>query len=351
MINPLSFPDIPKDRIAQTPAVPRDSARLMIVDRKAGTWRHAAFRDIASVMQPGDVVVVNEAKVFPARLFGRKETGGKVQLLLLAPLGPEKDGMARWASLVSPLPKENTRVIFEGGLEARVVAKREEGEWEVLFSRSPQAEIERLGRMPLPPYIRRPAESDDFDKLDREYYQTVFAREQDEKTKCVAAPTAGLHFTEDLLDRIRAKGVKIAPVRLNVGWGTFKPLQSEDYAQHRMLKEEYLLPEETSRIINQAKAEFHRIWAVGTTAVRVIETGTGPLDRVYPAFGFTNLYIAPGYRFRVVSGLVTNFHLPDHTPLLLTAAFAGTDLLRRAYEEALREGYRFFSYGDAMAIL
>jgi S-adenosylmethionine:tRNA ribosyltransferase-isomerase len=275
----------------------------------------------------------------------------------------------RWTSLLTPAQKPGARLLLED-IEITVERKREDAEYELAFSRPlTDADLDRLGRMPLPPYIRRsPDDAPEVESRDREYYQTVFSavpgqvfpsplvRGEGEGKPffppgAVAAPTAGLHFTPDLLDRIADSGVEVRRVRLNVGWGTFRPMSSDDYSKHRMMAEGYFIPAETAEAVNRAKSEKKRVWAVGTTAVRALE-GSVDLDGRVPAGpGATDVFIHPGCKFRVVDVLVTNFHLRRHTPLLLAEAFAGGELLKRAYEEAIRERYRFFSYGDAMLIV
>jgi S-adenosylmethionine:tRNA ribosyltransferase-isomerase len=299
---------------------------------------------------------LNDVRVFPARLLARKPTGGRVRLLLL-----ERDGSgSRWTSLLTPAQKPGARLRLED-LDITVERKREDAEYELAFSRPlTEGDLGRLGRMPLPPYIHRsPDDAPEVESRDREYYQTVFSS-PDDRTPfpkkeyaapgAVAAPTAGLHFTPGLLDRIAARGADVRRVRLNVGWGTFRPMKSDDPAEHRMMSEDYFIPPETADAVNRAKAEKRRVWAVGTTAVRALE-GSAAEGRVKPGAGATDIFIRPGCAFRAVDVLVTNFHLRRHTPLLLAAAFAGEDVLRRAYEEAIRERYRFFSYGDAMLIV
>ncbi|MGQ0644629.1 MAG: tRNA preQ1(34) S-adenosylmethionine ribosyltransferase-isomerase QueA [Elusimicrobiota bacterium] len=353
------FPDVPPDLIPQAPLEKRDEAKLMVLDRRGGDVRHAVFRELDGLLSPGDALILNDVKVFPARLEGRKTSGGRVRLLLLKCLGPA-DGGEKWASLLTPPLRIGSTITLADGLQARVEGVQRTGEFELVFSRPISGDLERLGRMPLPPYIRRqPDDPADIENMDRSFYQTVFARDPAAPETAdkpwtpgaVAAPTAGLHFTEELLARLRAKGVEVATLRLNVGWGTFRPLRDDDYRIHKMLPEEYEIPESAARAVNRARAEGRRVWAVGTTVVRTLESAVDKKGVLRASSGQTALYIYPGYKFRAVDALVTNFHLPRHTPLLLAAAFAGVRPLRRAYEIALAENYRFFSYGDAMAIL
>jgi S-adenosylmethionine:tRNA ribosyltransferase-isomerase len=352
-----TFPEPPEELIAQEPRIERDAARLMVLDRGEGSIRNRLFRDLPGYFRSGDVLVLNDVRVFPARLVARKPTGGRVRLLLL---GRDEAG-DRWTSLLTPAQKPGARLLV-GDFEITVERKREDAEYELAFSRPlTDVDLDRLGRMPLPPYIRRrPDDAPEVETLDREFYQTVFSSPAGRAPAtdkifsapgAVAAPTAGLHFTSELLDRIAAQGADVRRVRLDVGWGTFRPMASDDYSKHRMMAEGYFIPAETAEAVNRAKSEKRRVWAVGTTAVRALE-GSVDLDGRVPAGpGATDVFIHPGCKFRVVDVLVTNFHLRRHTPLLLAAAFAGGEFLKRAYEEAIRERYRFFSYGDAMLIV
>lgn len=351
----LGFPDIPEDLIAQSPMEERDQARLMVLDRATGSFRHEVFHQLEDLISSGDALVLNDVKVFPARLFGRKETGGQVKILLLKCLGAS-DGAERWVCLLTPSLPMGKKVLLADNIVAEVEAQEPLGEYRVRFSRSIQNDLTRLGKMPLPPYIRRES-SDSRYESDEHFYQTVYATEEKpyapEKAwtpGAVAAPTAGLHFTEAMLDRLRAKGVKVVRVTLKVGWGTFRPIRGDDFRQHQMLPEEFTVTEEAAQTMNAARAK-NKLWAVGTTVVRTLETLSDENGTIKAGRGETALYIYPGYKFKAVDKLVTNFHLPGHTPLLLAAAFAGTEKLRPAYEEAIREKYRFFSYGDAMAVI
>jgi S-adenosylmethionine:tRNA ribosyltransferase-isomerase len=369
-VDGVDFPAVPEELIAQSPLERRDDARLLVVDRAAGSLRHDVFRSVETLFRPGDVLVLNDTCVFPARLTGRKPTGGRVKVLLLG----RADGEAeRWLALLTPSLRPGAWVAFDGGLAATVAGARESGEFELDFDRPVAPLLPALGRMPLPPYIRRPdAESAKWEPIDRVYYQTVYSEPSalfhstadpaagrsaplsgngTKSPGSVAAPTAGLHFTAELLDRIRARGVVVAPLRLDVGWGTFRPVRAADYRDHRMLPEPFRVPAETAAAVNAARAAGRRVWAVGTTAVRALESAAGADGAVAAGPGSASIYIHPGHRFRAVDALITNLHLPGHTPLLLAAAFAGAPLLRRAYDEALRERYRFFSYGDAMLLL
>lgn len=334
------FPEIPADRIAQSPAPQRDASRLMTLSRTTGTIAHRRFTDLPGLLSPGDVLVVNDVRVFPARLFGRKPTGGRVQALLLR---PRAAGDRLWASLLTPSLKPGAQVSFDHGMDGKVLRNLESGEYELEFSEPVTPYAEKFGQVPLPPYIRKGRTVDD----DKSRYQTVYAQ----AGLAVAAPTAGLHFTPALLVAVRAAGVTVARLRLDVGWGTFKPVKDDDYRRHRMLPESFELPSDTADAVNRALGAGRRVWAVGTTVTRALESCAEPSGEVRARAGETDLFITPGFPFRVVGGLITNFHIPGYTPLLLAAAFAGTARLRAAYEAALENGYRFYSYGDSMAIL
>jgi S-adenosylmethionine:tRNA ribosyltransferase-isomerase len=358
----MGFPEIPGSSIAQTPLVERDRAKLMVLNRKDGRLSHRSFFNLVDYLVPGDVLVLNDVKVLPARLSGTKPTGGRVTVLLLARF-PE-EGQDRWTALVTPRPRPGADIFFSDDLRAHVVGERPEGEWELVFSKPIIPDLDRWGRMPLPPYIKR---SPGGNSADRDAYQTVYSVdkifEPSEKDPthpssagpvpwgAVAAPTAGLHFTPELLETIRHKGVTIALITLWVGWGTFRPISTEDYRAHRMLPEPFRVPAETAEAVRATRAAGKKVWAVGTTAVRALESAADPSGTLQSGTGVATLYITPGYCFRAIDCLVTNFHMPGHTPLVLTAAFAGQDPLRHAYEEAIANNYRFLSYGDAMAIM
>jgi len=349
------FPEVPEDLIAQSPSLRRDAARLLVLRRKDGGIEHRVFSDVPDYFSPGDALVLNDARVVPARLAARKPTGGRVTLLLLKRFPPEAGG-ERWTSLVTPKPKPGLRLVLSDGTAAVVRGPAADGEHEILFERSIAADLERLGRPPLPPYIAAPPTAE-ADQRDREYYQTVYAADapppedgRPHAPGAVAAPTAGLHFTPALLDALRARGVHVLFLTLRVGWGTFRPIAA-DYRDHRMLPEEFALPEATAEVVNETRRRGSAVWACGTTAVRVLESQADDAGRLRPGSGETGLYITPGHRFRIVDRLLTNFHMPRHTPLLLAAAFAGVDLLGHSYRQAIERRYRFMSYGDAMAIL
>jgi S-adenosylmethionine:tRNA ribosyltransferase-isomerase len=329
--------ELPEELIAQEPVEPRDASRLLAV--RGDESRHLRFADLPDLLEPGDLLVLNDTRVIPARLVGTKETGGRCEVLLLEPVDEPR---ARWRAIgqASKPMRAGQRLTF-GQLAARVESVETEGFLTVSFDVAGDlldAAIEREGRIPLPPYIRRiPGEAD------RERYQTVVARSRGS----AAAPTAGLHFTPALLSRIEARGVARAHVTLHVGPGTFLPVRVEDLREHRMHEERFEITSETARAFAECRARGGRVVAVGTTVVRALESSCdGPALRTGP--GRTALFITPGHRFRAVDALVTNFHLPRSTLLVLVCAFAGRDRVLAAYREAVRERYRFFSYGDAM---
>jgi S-adenosylmethionine:tRNA ribosyltransferase-isomerase len=333
--------NLPPDRIAQRPAARRDESRLMIVQRKSGQIEHAKFRDLPSLIPKGDAIVLNTTRVYRARLLGTRDSGAPAELLLLRPLGDNK-----YEAMVHPggKLKPGRHVHVSPDLEVEILEATERRTRIVrLRSTLPLNEaIERYGHTPLPPYIDRPDEVADLER-----YQTVYARE----SGSVAAPTAGLHFTEELLDALAQRGVKRADVILHVGAGTFKPVEVEDPADHVMHEESYTLPAAAAATLNELRQVGGNIWAVGTTSVRVLETAVQPDGTFTERSGETRIFIRPPYRFRAVDHIITNFHLPRSTLIMLVAAFAGYDLTMRAYREAIDTGYRFYSYGDAMAII
>jgi len=341
--------ELPKNLIAQKPVEPRDASRLMVVDRRTGAIAHRHFREVGDYLRAGDLLVFNETRVIPARLLGHKvPTGGRVELLLL-----RKRDEQTWEALVGgKRVRPGTRLRFADGgglaLEAEVVEEAGESGRVVRFERPVEPLLDRLGVVPLPPYIHEPLE-------DPERYQTIYAR----VAGSVAAPTAGLHFTPELLLRLREMGVEFAFLTLDIGLDTFRPVTEEEVEDHQIHTEFCRLPPETAQAVNQAHLEGRRVIAVGTTVVRVLESaaqacqegGACPLARVAAFEGPTDLFIYPGYQFRVVDALITNFHLPRSTLLMLVSAFAGRDLILRAYRQAVEMRYRFFSFGDAMLIL
>jgi S-adenosylmethionine:tRNA ribosyltransferase-isomerase len=338
---------LPEALIAQVPSARRDGSRLLHLKRGEGTLAHRRFRDIVDLLAPGDVLVVNDTRVVPGRLHGRKETGGKAELLILDYGEPQAAEPRFYHCLIkaSKQAAPGTRILLGEGLVAEVHGFVD-GIYTVRFSGPVSLDdlIGRIGQMPLPPYIKRDAAQPD--PADRMRYQTVYAGKQG----AIAAPTAGLHFTDAILSRIREKGVTVATVTLHVGYGTFVPVRVDDIRDHRMHEEWFSIPETTARIVNQAKAEGRRVVAVGTTSVRTLEYAARQNGIVGPGSGRCDLFIYPGYEFQMVGAMLTNFHLPRSTLLMLVSAFAGRETMLQAYAEAVREGYRFFSYGDAMLI-
>lgn len=331
--------DLPEELIAQTPLERRDASRLLCLDRWSGAREHRIFSELPELLHPGDCLVMNDSRVLPARLMGMRETGGVVEVLLLRDLGG-----GRWECLTRPGRKTRpgTRLIFGNGeLEAEVLEVVEGGnrivefKYEGIFLEV----LERLGKMPLPPYIKVELE-------DGERYQTVYSKEPGS----AAAPTAGLHFTKELLARIADRGVRECFVTLHVGLGTFHPVKAEDIEEHEMHSEFCIMPEETARIITETKRSGGRVVCVGTTSCRTVESFANEDGTMDAKSGWTNIFIYPGYRFKCMDALVTNFHLPESTLIMLVSAFAGRENVLAAYEEAVRERYRFFSFGDAMFI-
>ena len=332
--------DLPEELIAQTPLEQRDASRLMVMDRRTGVVTHRHFYDLIDYLKPGDCLVMNDSRVLPARLLGHRPTGGAVEVLLLRDLGNK-----HWECLCKPGRKmqAGSEVIFGNGeLTATVREVREDGNrivefhYEGIFLEV----LERLGRMPLPPYIKAELE-------DQERYQTVYSRE----VGSAAAPTAGLHFTKELLEKIREKGVKEAFVTLHVGLGTFRPVKAEEVTDHHMHAELCMMNAETAELLNRTKAEGGRIICVGTTSCRTLESLVNENGTFQAASKWTDIFIYPGYTFKAMDGLITNFHLPESTLVMLVSAFAGREHVLAAYEEAVRQRYRFFSFGDAMCIL
>ena len=333
--------DLPKELIAQTPVEPRDSSRLLVLDRRSGDIIHRHFSDIIDFLHEGDLIVANDSRVLPARIYGVKDgTGARVEFLLLGQLGGN-----RWETLCKPGKKAREGASFsfgDGILRATVAEVRDDGNRVVDFDCDENffATLDKIGQMPLPPYITE-------ELRDKERYQTVYSHE----LGSAAAPTAGLHFTDELMERIRQKGVKIAYVTLHVGLGTFRPVKVEDVTKHKMHSEHYEIPEETARLINETKKNGGRVIAIGTTSCRTLESVASQYGGIKPCEGFTDIFIYPGYEFKVLDGLVTNFHLPESTLIMLVSAFAGYDNIMNAYRTAVKERYRFFSFGDCMAIL
>lgn len=341
---------LPEELIAQVPAPERDKSRLMVVDRSCGAVSDRRFTDLPELLLPGDLLVTNNTRVVPARIFGHKESGGRAEILVLEHADGET-GMpdARWCLLKSSKrPKRGSRLLFDEGFTGIVEDLGEDGLIRIAFQgpQSIDSLLEDKGMMPLPPYIKR-KEKDPRSELDRKRYQTVFAQ----RKGSVAAPTASLHFTPGVLARLEEAGISVAQVTLHVGYGTFRPVRTRDIREHRLGDEEYDLSPETARAVQQTKSKGGRVVAVGTTVVRTLESAAGAKGEVKSGAGRTDLYITPGFSFRVVDALITNFHLPRSSLLFLVSAFAGLDLIRTAYRRAIQEAYRFYSYGDAMLIL
>ncbi len=332
--------DLPEELIAQTPVEPRDASRLMTLDKTTGAIGHYHFRDIVDLLREGDCLILNDSRVLPARIYGVKEdTGAHVEFLLL-----ENKGNDQWEALAGPGKKarKGSRFTFgDGLLRCEVVDVLPDGnrliqfQYEGVFFNL----LDQIGQMPLPPYIKEKLQ-------DRERYQTVYSRE----VGSAAAPTAGLHFTPELLERVKAKGVKLGFVTLHVGLGTFRPVSAEDIQDHKMHAEHYHMPQETADLINETKEKGGRVIAVGTTSCRTIESVAQKEGRFMESEGWTDIFLYPGYQFKGLDGLITNFHLPESTLIMLVSALAGREHVLHAYEVAVQEKYRFFSFGDAMFI-
>ena len=337
---------LPPELISQEPAARRDASRLMVVRRASNTLEHRCFAELPALLEPGDLLVLNDTRVLPARLLGRKPTGGKLELLLL-----EENADGTWEALLrtgSKRPPIGSVLDLADGAHATLLTTGEKGRVTLrIESAEPILKfLDRHGAPPLPPYIKRPAL--DNKAADRERYQTIYAR----SAGAVAAPTAGLHFTSELFQTLEMRGIQRAFVTLHVGIGTFRPVTTECVEDHRMEAERYTIPPETAAHIAATRQTGRRLIAVGSTSTRTLETVAAEHDGIIcAASGRTSLFIVPPYRFRAVDALITNFHLPCSTLLMMVSAFAGTELIRRAYAEAIHERYRFFSYGDAMLIL
>ncbi len=331
---------LPEGFVAQYPEKDRASSRLLVYDRARRTIKHRTFRDITDYLQDGDVLILNKSKVIPARLKAKKHTGGNLEITLV-----ERKEKNRWTCLVKGIRGNAGKYdIYIGDIQANLEKDKESRFWIVdfIYDGDSMDIINRYGMMPLPPYIKRKIK----DEMDFEMYQTVYAEEMGS----IAAPTAGLHFTEDLMEALKEKGVHIVKITLHIGIGTFLLIKTEDIEGHIMHREYYTVPKSVKDIIKDAKLKEKKVFACGTSSVRTIESvysGNGDV----PLEGYTDLFIYPGYRFKVVDGLITNFHLPRSTPLMLVAAFMGRDNLLRCYQEAIDKGYRFYSYGDAMLVV
>lgn len=336
------FYELPEELIAQTPVEPRDHSSMLVLDRETGKTQHKHFYDVLDYLKPGDCLILNDSRVLPARIFGtKKDAGAHVEFLLLKCVGNNK-----WETLVKPgrKAKVGAEFVFSPGvLEGKITDVLEDGNRIIDFSCEGNfyTILEELGKMPLPPYITA-------ELKDQERYQTVYSHE----LGSAAAPTAGLHFTKELLKKIEEKGVKIGYVTLHVGLGTFRPVKAENITEHKMHSEHYHLPKETADLINETKKNGGRVIAVGTTSCRTLESVTTFNDgKILESDGWTSIFIYPGYEFKVLDGLITNFHLPESTLIMLVSAFAGYEHVMAAYKEAVEKRYRFFSFGDAMLII
>ncbi len=340
--------ELPKELIAQMPPETRGRSRLLVVHRETGTWEHRSFLDLPNYLNPGDLLVVNDSKVIPARLYGHNEkTGGFIELLLI-----ERVEETRWLAMVHPgrRCRMGMKLTFGNGkLKGEVVPSRDEYYREIEFAYEGTWEsiLAELGAMPVPPYIKRSPEMKDLLEMDRDRYQTVYAKDEGS----IAAPTAGLHFTEELLESLKAKGIPIARVTLHVGTGTFLPVKTDNIEDHPMHEEKFTLSPETVEAIHQTHAAGKRVIAVGTTSTRVLESVADDLGHLKPVTSSTRIFIYPGYKFKVVDALITNFHLPESTLVMLVSALAGKETIFKAYQEAISQKYRFYSYGDAMLII
>jgi S-adenosylmethionine:tRNA ribosyltransferase-isomerase len=330
---------LPKELIAQYPAKRRTDSRLLILYRGDGRIEHRRFSDIIDYINKNDLLILNNTKVFPARLFGRKITGGRIEALLLKELGE-----GRWECQIGGKLKKAEDIVFDDGLKAKAEEDLCSGRKIIRFDevKGLEERLERLGKVPLPPYIKRDAAMSD-----KRRYQTVYAKIKG----AVAAPTAGLHFSDALLSKIKKKGARIKEVTLHVGPGTFQPVKCDNISEHRMEPEYFRITEDAAKAVNKAKKEKGRIIAVGTTSAKALESAVDDSGMLNAREGYSELFIHPPYRFKIVDALLTNFHLPKSTLLMLVSAFAGRELMLRAYDEAVKLGYRFYSYGDAMLII
>lgn len=334
---------LPDELIAQTPLEKRENSRMLVVNRTSQNWQDKHFYDLTDFLQKDDVIVLNNTKVFPARLLGTSETGANVEIFLVKEVETQV-----WETLARPAKrlKIGKKVLFGEKLTAEILEKTDEGRCIVKFEADGNFEeiLDEVGKTPLPPYIKR--EKDAIDK-DRERYQTVFARERG----AIAAPTAGLHFTPEILQKIKEIGITIAEVTLHVGYGTFEPVRVDDLSQHSVMPEQCEISKETAQILNEAKANKQRIIAIGTTTTRTLESSISTDGKILSGRRFADLTITPGYKFRVIDGLLTNFHLPQSSLLVLVSTFAGHELMMDAYRHAVTNHYRFYSYGDCMLII
>jgi S-adenosylmethionine:tRNA ribosyltransferase-isomerase len=335
--------DLPEELIAQTPLEKRETSRMLVVTRAEKAFSDAHFYDFPSFLKAGDVLVLNNTKVFPARLFGENETGARVEIFLV-----KENENQSWETLARPARrlKIGKKIIFSPELSAEVLEKTVEGRVFVRFEAKGDFDriLDEIGKTPLPPYIKRDSEETD---KDRERYQTVFAKQRG----AIAAPTAGLHFTPEIIEKIKNQGVTVAEITLHVGYGTFEPVRAEDLSEHRVLPENYEISEAAAETLNRAKTENRRIVAVGTTTTRTLESNFAKNKKFAAGKNLADLTVTPGYEFQAIDGLLTNFHLPQSSLLVLTSTFGTHELIMKAYRHAVASGYRFYSYGDCMLII
>ncbi|MEI8390309.1 MAG: tRNA preQ1(34) S-adenosylmethionine ribosyltransferase-isomerase QueA [bacterium] len=336
---------LPEELIAQFPSEKRDESSLMVLDKQNKTVEHKKFFDIVDFLDKNDVLVLNNTRVIPARLFGKKSTGARIEIFLL-----EKKTENKWEVLIKPSKRVSAGTIIEFSeeLKAKIIERLPNDKWlvEFIFEGIFNEILSKIGNIPLPPYIERQLTDEAIKKLDFERYQTVYAK----NPGSVAAPTAGLHFTEEILEKLGQKGVEVCYVTLNVGLGTFRPVKTEKILDHQMDREFYEIPETTAEVINKAKAQGKNIVAVGTTTVRTLESAFRTNGEISETSGWSQMFIYPGYKFNVTDKLITNFHLPKSTLLMLVSALAGKDFILEVYKEAIEKKYRFYSYGDCMFI-
>jgi S-adenosylmethionine:tRNA ribosyltransferase-isomerase len=341
---------LPEQLIAQVPASSRDSSRLLVVERLERSFSDHHFFDLPRLLKPGDLLVVNNTRVVPARLFGRKESGGRIDILVLE--HPDSDSEkynTRWCLLKSSKrPKVGSQLFFEYDISGRVESLGEGGLIQITFHGTPSIDhlLEKKGYMPLPPYIKRD-NNNDRASMDRKRYQTIFSL----KKGAVAAPTAGLHFTKKLIEELKRAGISLVELTLHVGHGTFRPVRAKDIRNHRLGEEDYIIGRDAANAINHAKKEGRRVIAVGTTVVRALEAVAEDKGKITDGRGKTELLITPGFRFQIVDGIITNFHLPKSSLLFLISAFGGLALIKEVYQWAIEREYRFYSYGDAMLVI
>lgn len=337
--------ELPKELIAQVPSEKRENCRMMVLDKNNQTIENKHFYDILDYFDENDVLVLNNTKVIPARLFGRKDTGAHIEVFLLKQISGKT-----WEVLINPSKrvKEETIIEISPDMYVKVLTRQNEGKWlvELNYDGDFYEILDKVGNIPLPPYIERQMTDEQLKSLDYERYQTVYAQ----KEGSVAAPTAGLHFTQEILEKLKAKGVQVCYVTLNVGLGTFRPVKVENILDHKMDSEEYEISKKTAEIITNAKKQGKRITAVGTTTVRTLETCMQKYDEIIESIDDSTLFIYPGFEFKVIDRLITNFHLPKSTLLMLVSALAGKDFIFKSYAEAIKEKYKFYSYGDCMLI-